>query len=382
MKGRVLILLFAVYVPAISAAREIESSPLLKPTGNIDSISLKDYPSIEKIIRTQLTPDAPPINNNIPLNYHHFRRLTALCLHDQSFRSFHIFSLLPLKSLRMYNCHIEDFNSIECLPGFEELHLRSCQIKDISIFTKLSGPTSLSLTDNFIVDISSLSRYKRLVWLDLRNNRIESISALKQLRTLKYVDLRDNPLGADSNVGDILAIKANNPGVRILLGKQSDMNQAQLSKLLSARAKIAEIALCGRLQYESELAEPLLPNVSDEISEALTYLGKEDDKEYLVDTAALLMKYAVEIDSYYRPGPVWNRGEEPFVDAFADGVGLKIGLEGMPIQGIVNWICDNRDRLASSFYLDTQIERYRILLIELKRKGIYGSSSETQDIQQ
>ena len=366
MKGIVLILL-VVCITAISVARELETSPSLKATRNIESTRLQAYLSIEHIVRAYLTPDGPTMQSDIPLNHHHFRRLTALSLHGQSFRSFRVFSHLPLKSLRMYSCQVEAFNSIEFLHGFEELHLRNCQIKDISIIAKLSGLTSLSLTDNHIVDITPLSRYKRLTWLDLRNNRIESVSALKQLRTLKYVDLRDNPLGADSNDVDIQAIKANNPGVRILLGKQSDTSRAHLNKYLSARAKIAEIALCGRFQYEGELAGPLLPNVSDEISEALTCLGKGDDKEYLADIAALLLKFAIELMSYYRPGFACSRGEEPFLDAFVDGVGLKIRLEGINVVSIADWICDNRNRLAPSFILDTQIERYNVLLFELKR---------------
>jgi hypothetical protein len=200
------------------------------------------------------------------------------------------------------------------------------------------------------------------------------------LRTLKYVDLRDNPLKADSNDADIRAIKANNPGVRILLGKQSDASRAQLDKLLSARAKIAEIALCGRFQYEGELGGPLLPKVSDEISEALTCLGKGDDKEYLADIAALLVRFATELMSFYRPGPASGPGDEPFLDAFIEGVGLKVSLEGINVVSIADWICDNRDRLAPSFYLDDQIERYDLLLFELKRKGIFGSSAEAQGV--
>ena len=379
---RVLIVLFTVCMSATSAARELETSSPLKAGGDIESYRLQDYPSIDRVVRAHLAPDGPPIENDIPINHHHFRRLTALSLHDQSLRSFHIFEELPLNSLRMYSCHVEDFNSVSigCLYGCEELHIRNCQIKDISILAKLSGPTSLSLTDNHIVDISPLSRSRRLTWLDLRNNRIESVSALRQLRTLKYVDLRDNPLEADSNDADIRAIKANNPGVRILLGKQSDASRAQSNKLLSARAKIAEIALCGRFQYEGELAAPLLPKVSDEISEALACLRKGDDKEYLADIAALLVKFSIDLMSFYRPGPASGPGDEPFVDAFIDEVGLKVRLEGINVVSIADWICDNRDRLAPSFYLDDQIERYNFLLLELKQKGIFGSNGEPQGV--
>ena len=382
---RVPIVLFAVCIPAMSPTYELEALSSMEDAlhalrSGPEPNELVFSPSIEHIVRAHLSPDGPVLKDNVPLNLHHLGRLTALSLHDQTFQSFRIFRNTRLRSLRMYSCQIEDFNGIEFLGGIKELHLRNCQIKDISMITELSELTSLSLTDNLVADISALSRCRVLTWIDLRNNRIESLSALRQLRTLKYVDLRDNPLGANSNDGDIQAIKANNPGVRILLGKQSDLSQAHLNQLLSARANIAEFALCGRFQYTDGLF-PFLPHVSDEISEALTCLGKGDDKEYLVDIAALLMKYAVEIERYYRPGPVWSRGEEPLLDAFMDEVGLKVNLEGMPLQYIVNWIHDNRDRLAPSFVLDTQIERYDLLLLELKRKGIYGPRDKAQDAQ-
>ena len=364
---RVLFVLFAVFMPATSAVSELESSPSLRATADIDSTLLHAYPSIEHIVRAHLTPDGPPIQNDIPLNLHHLRRLTAFSIRDKAFRDFLIFRGGRLRSLRLYNCQVEDFNSFTFLYGMEELHLRKCQIKDVSHLAELTELRNLSLTDNHIEDISTLSRCKRLTWLDLRNNNIDSVSALIPLRSLICIDLRNNPLGADSVDSDIRAIKENNPGVRVLLGKQT-ISKADLEQQLSARAKIAEFALCGRFQYTEGL-RPFLPYVSDEISEALTCLRKGDDKEYLVDIAALLMKYAVEIERYYRPGPVWSRGEEPLLDAFMDEVGLKVNLEGMPMQYIVNWIHDNRDRLAPSFVLDTQMERYDFLLFELKRKG-------------
>lgn len=371
MVHKVLVIFFAIYVLGFSLACGLES---VLSVENIENTHLQDYPSIEHIVRAHLTHDGPPLQNNIPLNYHHLRRLTALSIRDQTLRNFLIFRGGSLGSLHLYNCQIEDFNSFTFLSGIEELHLRKCQVKDIAPLAKLTELTNLSLTDNHIVDISPLSHCKRLTWLDLRNNRIENVSSFKHLHTLKYVDLRDNPLESESNVGDIQEIKANNPGVRILLGKQSDTSRTHLDQLLSARARIAEFALCGRFQYDGELVGPLLPNVSDEVSEALTCLGKAGNKEHLVDIAALLMKYGNEIMRYYRPGPVWSQGEEPLVDAFVDGVGIKIGLEGIPMQYIVNWIRDNRDQLAPSIFLNTQIEKYDILLFELKREGIFGSS--------
>ncbi len=177
---------------------------------------------------------------------------------------------------------------------------------------------------------------------------------------------------------DIQVIKANNPGVRILLGKQS-ISKADLERQLSARAKIAEFALCARLRYEDGFLFPLLPHVSNEISEALKCLGQGDDKEYLADIAALFIKYVIEIENYYRPGPVLGRGEEPLLDAFLDGVGLKVRPEGGgPMLTIGHWICDNRDKLAPSLVLDMQIEKRHDLHIKLRQKGIYGSKDKKQ----
>jgi hypothetical protein len=282
---------------------------------------VQPYYSIENIIRSHLRPDNPPVRDDIPINNHHLRSLTALSIYGQRFKDFSIFqrgSLGNLESLRMYNCQVRDFDNI-LSGGIKELHLRGCRIKNIPFIAKLIWLTNLSLTNNHIRDISALSNCKKLAWLDLCNNNIDNVSALRQLRKLAYVDLRNNPLGADSVDKDIQVIKANNPGVCILLVKQS-ISKADFEQQLSARAKIAEFALCARLQYEDGLVFPLLPHVYDEISAALTCLGKGDDKEYLADIAVLLMKYIIEIESYYRPGPVFSRGEEPLIDAFLDGV--------------------------------------------------------------
>ena len=390
---KVLIILFAVCMPAMSAAYKLEPFPSIddilralqvghEPNElvvypsieDIESARVQIYPSIENIIRAHLRPDSPPVQNDIPINDHHLRRLTALSIRQQTFRNFLIFRGGNLDSFRMYNCYVEDFNSIAFLLGIKELHVRNCRIRDISPIAKLRGLTNLSLTDNDIEDISALSRCKQLTWLDLRNNKIDSVSALKQLHKLVYVDLRNNPLGANSDDGDIQLIKVNNPGVRILLGKQS-ISKIDLDQQLSARAKIAEFALCARLQYKDGLF-PLLPNLSDDISAALKCLIKGDNKEYLADIAALLMKYVIEIESYYRPGPVFSRGQEPLIDAFIDRVGLEVGDEGIAALTIGRWICNNRDKLAPSLVLDIQIERRHDLHIKLKQRGIYGSSDK------
>lgn len=63
-------------------------------------------------------------------------------------------------------------------------------------------------------------------------------------------------------------------------------------------------------------------------SEGYRPLVKGDDKEYLADIAALLMKYITEIESYYRPGLVLSLGEEPLLDAFVDEVWLEMGDVG------------------------------------------------------
>lgn len=378
-KSRFIIVL-AVCVPAVSATYRLEPFPSLEeilralrsgqelqfyPTEEIQA-----YPSIEDIVRAHLHPDRPPVQDDIPINCHHLRRLTALSIRYQTFGSFAIFRGGNLDSLRMYNSEVQDFNSVAFLLGIRELHIRNCGIKDISPLARLRELTNLSLTDNHIKDISALSRCKELTWLDLRNNRIDNVSALRKLHKLVYVDLRDNPLEVDSHDRDILAIKVSNPGVHILLGKQS-ASKADLEQQLSSRAKISEFALCARFQYEDGLVFPLLPDLSAEISEALICLAKSDDKEYLADIASLLMKYAIELRHYYRPGPVWGRGEQPLLDAFLDGVGLKIGEEGIPALSVAKWICDNRNALVPSVVLDMQIEKNSDLLIELKRKGLF-----------
>jgi hypothetical protein len=295
-----------------------------------------------------------------------------MVIREQTLRSFQIFQSAGLRSLRMYGCRVEDFNSIPFLYGVEELHLKSCQIKDISPIEKLRGLTRLSLVDNGIDDISALSGCRELTWLDLRNNRIDSISALGRLHKLTHVDLRDNPLGLSPDDGTVQLVRANNPGVRILLGNQSDTSLAELERQISDGAKVAEFALRARLQYIDGVVQPLLPSVPHEVSDVLGRLRNGADEEYLADIAALLMKYVIEVEDYYRPGPVWGRGEEPLLDAFLDGVALKVSEEGLPVLSVADWICDNRDKLAPSVVLDMQIERRRDLHTRLKRKGVYG----------
>ena len=353
---KVLIVVFSSFILAMSQTYELMSSP-----------------SIEDIIRAHLRADGPSVEHNIPLNNHHFKRLTALSIREKTFKSFAIFRDGGPEILRMYNCEIEDFNSIEIMSGIKELHLRNCKIKDISPLGRLTKLTHLSLTDNHIEDVSALSRCRELTFLDLRNNKIECVSSLKKLRELVYLDLRDNPFRANSDDGDIRAIETNNPAIRILLGKKTDSSRVHLEQLLSDRAKIAEFVLCGRLRYEEGIVTPLLPQLSDEISDALIRLGKGNDREYLADIAGLLIKYVIDIEKYYRPGPVLSRGEEPLIDAFVDGIGLKVSEEGVPIVYIGNWICENRNKLAASCILDMQIEKRHNLFVELKRKGIYGS---------
>jgi len=391
---KVLIILFVVCMTAMSAAYKLEPFPSIddilhalqaghEPNElvfypsieDIESARVQTYPSIENIIRAHLRPDSPLVQDDIPINDHHLRRLTALSIRKQTFGNFFIFRGGNLDSLRMYNCHVEDFKSIAFLLGIKELHLRDCRIENISFLAKLRWLINLSLTNNHIGDISALSNCRKLAWLDLRNNNIDSVSALRPLCKLAYVDLRNNPLRADTVDSDLRSIKANNPGVRILLGEQS-INKADLKQQLSERAKIAEFALCARLQYIDGIVRPLLPNVSDEISEALACLAKGNDKEYLVDIAALFIKYIIEIESYYRPGPVWDRGENPLIGAFLDGVGLKVRPEGIPATSLADWVCNNRDKLAPSLVLDIQIERRHDLHIKLKQRGIYGASDK------
>ena len=340
----------------------------------LESRELKLNPLLEDIVRNHLRNDGPLVQDDIHINNHHLLRLNALSINHLTLRSFTVFRNARIESLRLYNCEIGDFSSIRFLPGIKELHLRNCRIKNISSLANLSELKHLSLTDNNIEDISALSKCKGLIWLDLHNNRIDSVSTLRQLKNLFYVDLRNNPLNENSFDSDIKTIKANNPNIHILMGKQSSVKE-NIEQYLSARAKIAEFGLCSRLQYEDGLIFPSLPNISNDISDALRLLGKGDDKEYLSDIATLLMRYVIEIETYYRPGPVFSRGENPLLDAFLDGVGLEVSEEGIPALSVGNWICSNRNNLSPSLVLDKQIERRLDIHTKLRRKGIYGTSN-------
>ena len=342
------------------------------------SHDLTSYPSIDQVIRSHLHADGPLLKDDIPINEHHLRRLTALSLYKQNIKDLTIFRYARLKSLRMFDCKIPDFNDIRFLNEIQELYAWNCSISNISPLANLTELSNLSLACNQVKDISALSQCKKLVWLDLRNNNIENVSALRELNKLVYVDLRDNPLKANLDDNDVLAIKSNNPGVSIMLGRQFS-NVSDFNRQLLARAKISEFALCARLQYLEGISSVLLPHVSNEISDSLKLLENGDDKGYLTDIASLIMRYEIEVYEYYRPGPVFGSGEDLLFDTLLDVVGQKIHEEGIPVISIADWICKNRDKLVPSIVLDIQIEKYNELIIELKRKGILGSKGPTQN---
>jgi hypothetical protein len=342
------------------------------------------YPELETLIRAHVRPDGPCPDDRV-ITFHHMRNLASLSIRDQTIPNFVLFAGGRLNSLRMYNCQIEDFGGIRHMAWIKELHLRGCGIRDISFLEKVEAPDGarfpplpggqtrkvpwsveyLSLANNNIEDIAPLSDCQDLVWLDLRDNAIKSVRGLKALRRLKYLDLRDNPLGAETE-GDILAIKANNTNAVILLGQEARVAKNDLHEQLSARAKIAEFARCVRWRYEDGVVGAMLAGVTGgeelpgEISKALKCLARSQDKEYLADLAAVFIKYAIEVEENWPPGPVWDPGR-PLLKTFLEGVDLKGRTEGMPALVLARWILDNRDRLAPSVFLDVQIEKYREL---------------------
>lgn len=157
---RVLVIFLVVFTSDRFSAHEMQFSTSVRSTQNSESSSLQTNTSIENIIRAHLRPEGPPVRDDLPLNHHHLRRLTALTIHDHVLSDFSVLQAANLASLRLYNCHIGDFNSVSLLRGLKELHLLNCEIKNISAIATLRGLTHLSLTDNHIVDISALSRCK------------------------------------------------------------------------------------------------------------------------------------------------------------------------------------------------------------------------------
>jgi hypothetical protein len=326
------------------------------------------------------------------------RDLDSLSIREQTIPSFRFFAVRALDSVRLYNCRIEDVTGIEQLSCAKELHLRGCGIRDISGFAKVEIPERpifpplppgpprkvpwwvryLSLANNDIEDITPLSECDDLEWLDLRDNKIKCVSALKALRKLTYVDLRDNPLGSEAD-GDILAIRANNPGVQILAGEEPGVSKRDLQEQLSARAKIAEFARCTRFRYEDGIGGAMVVGVSNgdedlpgDVSKALACLAKSQDKEYLPDLGAIFVKYTIEMEEWDLPGPVWD-ANAPLVKAFRIGAGMQGTYgEGLPAMVLGYWILNHRDKLAPSVFLDVQIEKYREAHQRLVRKGRFS----------
>jgi hypothetical protein len=242
------------------------------------------YPEIEAIIRAHVRPDGASLEGIGPITFHHMRDLASLSIREQTIPNFLLFAGSPLRSLRLYHCRIKDFATMQHIAGIEELHLRGCGIRVLSFCATVSSVAHLSLANNNVEDITPLAGGRHLQWLDLRDNQIHSLSALKALHKLTYVDLRYNPLGPEADA-DILAIKANNPSVTIVVGQEPGVTKEDLMEQLSARAKIAEFARCVRWRYEDGVVMPMMPGVTDgeelpdEISKALLCLRKSQDKE-------------------------------------------------------------------------------------------------------
>lgn len=350
MKCIIVLGLLVVSVPTLSTGQDLQLAS-----------------TIEHILRTRLQIDGP-------LTSDHLKSLTALSVDQREIKSFSGLEFAPkLVSLRIYSCQIGDFNSISALAGLRELHVRNCGIRDVSPLARLTNLSHLSLTDNQITDISGLSNCTELAWLDLSNNKIDSIPALSQLCKLLCVDLRGNPLkdSAKNADADIQVIMANNPDVTVLVGRQSDLTQTDLVSRLSASATIADFALWARFQYFEELARPLLPLVSSTVTEALAFLRRRPDKQYLADVATVFMRYAIEIDSNYRPGALLSRDNpHPLLAVFLDELHPKLYGDEITTGAIAYWIRNNRDKLPPSVVLDTEIKRYHGLYEELRRKGI------------
>ncbi len=366
------------------------------PAPSVFAYYLQRYPLLEATIRAHIRPDGPVIEDGMPITSHHLRNLDCLSIREQTIPSFSTFRVL--RSLRVYSCRIEDLSSIERLSCTEELHLRDCGIRDTSAFAKVKvaeaamipprppGPPRkvpwsvkyLSLSNNEIEDITSLADCEDLEWLDLRDNKVHRLSALKALHKLTCVDVRDNPLASEADA-DILAIKANNPGVQILAGQEPRVGKEDLREQLSARAKISEFTRCTRFRYEDGIGAAMLVGVTNgdedlpgEISKALACLARGQDKEYLPDLAAVFIKYLIELEEWFPPGPVWDPNA-PLVKAFCVGAGMKGTYEeGLPAMVLGHWILNHRDKLAPSVFLDVQIEKYREAHQRLVRKGRFS----------
>jgi len=364
------------------AQSELERPALSTVKGSDYDDHVHRHPDLEAVIRAHVRPDGPSADDKI-ITYHHMRDLASLSVRDQTIDSFFLFAASSLRGLRLYNCQIKSLAGIQHIGGIGELHLRGCNIRDITAFREAEIPsarfppnpgqqsprsswlvTNLSLANNNIDDITPLSCCHDLTWLDLHDNNINSLAPLRTLRKLTYLDVRHNSLGKDAEA-DVLAIKVNNPGVRILLGLERGVGKEDLRQQLSARARIAEFARCVRWRYEDGIVGAMLVGATsgeelpEEISRALTCLAKGQDREYLPDIAAIFVKYLIEIEEHYLPGPVWDPNAA-LVKAFRVGAGMEGTYgEGLPAAVLGHWILDHRDRLAPSVFLDAQIERYR-----------------------
>ena len=318
-------------------------------------------PNLNKYIQSQLG-----LKSSITISQ--LQKFEFLCVDSCNISSLRGLELASnLLALRLYNCTIDDISDISNLSNLKELSIRNCNIKDIAPLSNLTNLNYLVITNDKVKDISVLSNLKDLKWLDLNGNQIVDLSALANLNRLQYLNIKDNPISVENLNNSQKIIKNNNPS--ILINQDDTPQDPNLFKLLNAKAIFSNFIYSEDFYRNPALIGPQLPDIKLDIKTSMDYIEKYDDLEYLADISYMLVKYAIEIDSNYRPSFLMQR-DNPLIKTFFSKLKLDSYIFGdeIVLSVMAGWICDNRDKFGPSALLDAEIEKYQSLKEELKNK--------------
>ncbi len=324
----------------------------LQAAGQEEAVVFTDS-NFEKIVQHHLQTD-------LPIRQEAILKLKYLCIRSAAISSLSgIEHARNLVSIRIYNSSVGDMRSLWQVSNLQELHIRNCDVGDLSAVSKLPSLRNLSLTDVDMQDLSFVANCSELSYLNVSNNRISRLSGLEGLKRLSRLDAYDNPVNDVSVASDTQQLRRQNPEVVIRHGSRPTIVGTSRLKFLQAKASMAEMGCLGKWEVIKGLARPLLPRISEEGLAAMTLLESVQDKEHLADVAAVLVRYADNIDRNYAPSSLMSRDNlHPLLKV------LLTRMEADPLKYeltsaiVARWICENRKRFAPSIVLDEEIKKY------------------------
>lgn len=144
--------------------------------------------------------------------------LEQLDLGKGQIRDISVLVTLPkLVHLHIVDNPIEDYSVLADLKNIEFLRIRRTSFSDTQLLRDMARLKSLDLSTTEVSDISVLAHLPQLEELTLMNTKVTDISPLTQLTKLEVLNLRGNSFDNEAYTVHIPQIRANNPGVKLLI---------------------------------------------------------------------------------------------------------------------------------------------------------------------